>query len=166
MAAGGSVMVTSGRRVALEPGGGVAIPGPYGRSIQLKARAADTAGAYSLLEFSAPPHGAWTVPHIHHDAEEGWYVLEGELTFRIGEDRIVAPAGSFLLAPRGTLHAFGNTGTSVARYLALFSPPGMERYFAALHELIQASGGQPDPEAAEALTRQFHMERVPSAARE
>ncbi len=42
----------------------------------------------------------------------------------------------------------------------------MERYFAALHELIQASGGQPDPEAAEALTRQFHMERVPSAARE
>ena len=115
------------------------------------------------MESGVPP-GLWTPPHIHHDAEEAWYVLAGELTVRVGEEQNVAPAGSFLLVPRGTVHAFGNTGTSEARYLLLFSPPGMERYFMALHELIQASGGQPDPAAEEALRRQFHMERVPSAA--
>ncbi len=159
-------MGTPGRRVALAPGGGDDIPGPNGHTILLKARAADTAGAYSLMEERTSP-GVWTPPHIHHDAEEAWYVLAGELTFRIGADQaeqIVAPAGSFVLVPRSTVHAFGNTGPSDARHLMLFSPPGMERYFVALHELIQASGGQPDPEAAEALRRQFHLERVPSAA--
>ena len=156
-------MVTPGRRVALQPGGGDDIPDPNGCSKVLKAQAADAAGAYSLMECGVPP-GLWTPPHIHHDAEEGWYVLAGELTFHVGEEHIVAPAGSFVLAPRGTVHAFGSTGTSAARYLLLFSPPGMEQYFVALHELIQASGGQPDPEAAEALRRQFHMEHVPSAA--
>jgi hypothetical protein len=84
--------------------------------------------------------------------------------FRVGKEHIVAPAGAFALAPRGTVHAAGNTGTSVARYLLLFSPPGMERYFVALHELMHASGGEPDPKTTVALRRRFHMEHVPSAA--
>ena len=157
-------MGTAGRRVALGPDGGDAIPDAEGRWKLLKARADDTAGAYSLMECGVPP-GLWTPPHIHHDAEEAWYVLAGELTFRVGEEQIVAQAGSFALAPRGTVHAAGNTGTSEARYLLLFSPPGMEQFFVALHELIQTTGGQPDPEAAEALRRRFHIEHVPSAAR-
>lgn len=159
-------MTDAARRVVLAPGGGDAIPGPYGRSIAVKAHAADTAGAYSMLEFSAPPGGAWTAPHIHYDAEEAWYVLEGEFTYRIDEDLVVAPAGTFLLAPRGTLHSFGNTGDSVARNLTFFSPPGMERFFVAFHELVQASGGQPDPASVEALTRRFHMGPAPSTIRE
>ena len=157
-------MTDRARRVALAPGGGDAIPDAEGRWKRLKARAADTAGAYSLMECGVPP-GLWTPPHIHHDAEEAWYVLSGELTFRVGAEQFVAPAGSFALAPRGTVHAAGNTGTAEARYLLLFSPPGMERYFMALHALIQASGGAPDPAQRAALARRFHMELVPEAAR-
>ena len=76
---------------------------------------------------------------MHQGEEEGWYVLEGELTFRLGDQTVRAPAGSFVLAPRGMLHSFGNTGTQTAKYLELFSPPGMERFFADLAALSAKS---------------------------
>ena len=90
----------------------------------IKVSGPETGGAYTLLEFTAPVGGEWTIPHVHRGAEEGWYVLEGELTFRLGDQTVRAPTGSFVLVPRGMLHSFGNTGTESARYLELFSPPG------------------------------------------
>jgi mannose-6-phosphate isomerase-like protein (cupin superfamily) len=126
----------------------------------VKALQSDTGGAYALLEWSATGD-LWVPAHIHHGEEEAWYVLEGELTFHIGERTIPAPAGSFVLVPRGAPHSFANTGGGTARFLELFSPGGMERYFeerAAMRR--DAPPGGPGVAALTALGRRYGMERV------
>jgi mannose-6-phosphate isomerase-like protein (cupin superfamily) len=149
--------------IVRRPGEGDAIPGPYSRDILVKASGSDTGAAYSLLEFTAPPGGAWTVPHIHEGEEEAWYILEGQMTFRLDDRTVEAPAGSFLLIPRGTLHTFGNIGSTVAKYLAIFSPAGMEHFFAELAALTAASPtGQLTPEARTALGNKHRMTYPPA----
>ena len=145
--------------IVLEPGQGRAVPGPYGRSIVIKAAGEATGGTFSVLEFTASAGGSWTGAHAHPDAQEAWYVLEGELTFRIEDETFPAPAGTFILLPRGTKHTFGNTGSTTARYLVIYSPAGMEQYFPALSELVRASpSGQVDEEAVAELARRHGME--------
>ncbi len=150
--------------VALAPGTGLPIPGAGtgpGSELIVKALEADTRGAYSLLEWRSERGGTWVPPHIHQAEEEAWYVLEGELTFRIGDRTIPAPAGSFILVPRGTLHSFANTGGGPARYLQLFSPGGMERYFAERAALLRdAAPGVPDRTALSGLNQRFGMKFV------
>jgi quercetin dioxygenase-like cupin family protein len=80
-----------------------------------------TANAYSLHELTKPP-GEGPAAHTHPDMEEAFYILEGEFTFTVGDDQVRAPAGTFLLVPRGASHHFRNSGDTDGRYLALFSP--------------------------------------------
>src|SRR5215213_3566821 len=94
---------------------------PRGGTVALKAAAADTRSAYSLLQFEAPPRAGWLGAHIHHAEEEAFYVLSGRLHVRLGDEQLVAPAGSFILIPRGTVHTHANLDEEPARYLALFS---------------------------------------------
>ena len=67
--------------------------------------------------------------HIHKAEDEAFYVLEGEVAVLLGERTIRATAGSFVLIPRGTVHAFSRIGQEPAKLLAIFSPPGFERFF-------------------------------------
>jgi quercetin dioxygenase-like cupin family protein len=156
-------MSEKGAPIVSQPGEGEIIRIPLGRDIVIKASGRETGGAYSIMEFTAPVGGEWTIPHVHRGAEEGWYVLEGELTFRLADQTVRAPAGSFVLVPRGMLHSFGNTGTQTAKYLELFSPPGMERFFADLAALSANSpNGRMDAQARIALAAQYGIEYPPS----
>ena len=78
--------------IRLLPGVGVGIAGPWGRSILLKAAGIHTATHYSLLEFRAAPGAPWSTYHTH-PAAEAWYVVEGELTFRLDGRLVDAPTG-------------------------------------------------------------------------
>jgi quercetin dioxygenase-like cupin family protein len=62
-----------------------------------------TNGAFTLAEFTGGP-GSWTVPHVHRELEESFYVLDGEFTFAVGEQEIAAGPGVYVLVPRGTRH--------------------------------------------------------------
>jgi mannose-6-phosphate isomerase-like protein (cupin superfamily) len=111
--------------------------------------------------------GRWIPAHIHHTTEEAWYVLDGELTFRIGDYTLPAPAGSFVLVPRGTVHSFGNTSPAPAKFLEIFSPAGMERYFEERAALASVASpiDQIDyaglaPEAHAVLANKYNMEFV------
>jgi quercetin dioxygenase-like cupin family protein len=88
----------------------------------------DTDGRYALWEAIVPPGGG-PPPHVHSREEEGFYVLEGEVTFRVGEERIVATAGTFANMPVGTPHSFKNEGDRPARMLISVAPAGLERMF-------------------------------------
>jgi quercetin dioxygenase-like cupin family protein len=69
----------------------------------------ETGGKYSLTEFTmVPPPTPGPPPHIHEDADEAIYVLEGTLEMRIGERRMSGLAGAVMLVPRGTLHPLAN----------------------------------------------------------
>ena len=61
----------------------------------------DTNGRFTLIEF-APKRGLEPPPHTHSNEDEAYYVIEGELTFTVGDTVIEAKAGSFVMLPRGT----------------------------------------------------------------
>lgn len=66
----------------------------------------------------------WIAPmHVHHADDEAWYVLEGALRFRMGEEAFEAGAGSAVLAPKGVPHAYGNARRGqLVRYLLVITP--------------------------------------------
>ncbi len=88
----------------------------------------DTDGKYATFEAFVPP-GSGPPPHIHSREEESFLVLEGEVTFQLGEDRFVAGKGTFLNLPVGSLHCFKNESDKTARLLISIAPAGMERMF-------------------------------------
>jgi quercetin dioxygenase-like cupin family protein len=112
--------------ITLGPGEGKTIEVP-GHPSTYKATKEDTQGAYSLLEVTVMGDGP--PQHIHKAEEEAFYVLEGEVNIQIGDQTIRGMAGSFVLIPRGTVHTFGNAGSTPAKLLVLLSPPGFEQYF-------------------------------------
>jgi quercetin dioxygenase-like cupin family protein len=88
---------------------------------------AESGGSYFTLIVNVPPD-AGPPPHIHHLEEEQFYVLEGKLTFRVGDQTFEATTGDFIHIPRETVHSFRN-GPAPSRLLATFSPAGIEGFF-------------------------------------
>jgi quercetin dioxygenase-like cupin family protein len=88
----------------------------------------DTNGKYALFEAFVSPGGG-PPPHVHSREEEGFYILEGEITFTIAEKRLVASAGMFANMPVGTPHSFKNESGRPARMLISLAPAGLERMF-------------------------------------
>jgi quercetin dioxygenase-like cupin family protein len=103
----------------------IAVVGDVYRSL---ATGEDTGGKYALWEAVVPPGGG-PPPHVHSREEEGFYVLEGEITLTTGDQRLVASAGTFANMPVGTPHAFKNEGSRPARMLISVAPAGLEGTF-------------------------------------
>ena len=108
---------------------------PQGRTIavvgdvyRFLATGEETNGRYALLEAFVPPGGG-PPPHVHSREEEGFYVLEGEITFTVNGERVVAAAGAFANMPVGTPHSFKNESDRPARMLISVAPAGLERMF-------------------------------------
>jgi quercetin dioxygenase-like cupin family protein len=88
----------------------------------------DTNGKYALWEAIVPPGGG-PPPHVHSREEEGFYILEGEITLQIGDKRLVASAGMFANMPVGTPHSFKNESSRPAKMLISVAPAGLEMMF-------------------------------------
>jgi quercetin dioxygenase-like cupin family protein len=79
---------------------------------------ADQLGAALVTQ----PPGIATPLHVHSHEAEAFYLLEGSMTYRAGEEMFHLVDGDFLYLPRGVPHAFRVTGTTPVRYLALTVP--------------------------------------------
>ena len=88
----------------------------------------DTNGKYALWEALVPPGGG-PPPHVHSREEEGFYILEGQITFTINGEKIVAKAGTFANMPVGTPHSFKNESDHPAKMLISVAPAGLEKMF-------------------------------------
>lgn len=75
-----------------------------------------------LLEFEVDPEHEGPKPHLHERHADSFYVLEGELEFRVGGEMVRAGPGSALLVPPGVVHAFTNPGPGRARFLNIKAP--------------------------------------------
>ena len=75
-----------------------------------------------------------TKPHKHTREDEAWYVIDGELSFEVGEQKATAGPGTFVYAPRNIPHSFNVTKVP-ARYLIFLSPAGLESFFAEMTEV-------------------------------
>jgi quercetin dioxygenase-like cupin family protein len=114
--------------IAVRPGEGTTIQGPAGGPLTYKVRGEQTDGSLTVFENLIAP-GDGPPLHVHASEDESWYVIEGQLRFRLDEEMYNAPAGSFVFVPRGTQHCFQNVGGQPARILVMFTPSGMERFF-------------------------------------
>jgi quercetin dioxygenase-like cupin family protein len=108
-------------------------------------RGEESDGQVAIVDLS----GGGRPPLHHHDFDEAFYVLEGELTFQLGEDVSTRSAGELAFAPRGVAHTYANLSGAPARALLVITPAGFERYFDRIAARI--SGSEPPPEAAKPI---------------
>ena len=116
-----------------------------GNQVTFKAVAEDTAGTYTLFEITVPP-GEGTPPHIHSREDEGFYILEGELQMRLGNEERTLAAGDYLHAPRGMVHCYRTVSKQPVKMLVSAVPAGIEKYFEEVAHRVTDSS--PAPEAA------------------
>ena len=119
----------------LQPGEGSPID-LGGFLMTVKASAEQTYGAFTLLEASEPPNFGPPM-HIHRDAAEVFFILEGEYLIFIDDEEIRCPAGSFVYIPAGAVHGF-RVGDRPSRKLNLYLPAAMLGYFTELSAAIAA----------------------------
>jgi mannose-6-phosphate isomerase-like protein (cupin superfamily) len=150
------------------PGEGRVIPGAggitleaTGEAIMVKASSEQTGGAMGLLEVTTRP-GFGPPRHIHHDADELFYILSGEFQFLVGERLTRAEPGTLVFIPRGTIHATKVVGVEPGRALAGFIPGGQERAFEdfARSAAVQGEDGVLGPDQAQAIARKHNSELV------
>ena len=98
--------------------------------VAVKAGGAETGHAFSQIE-TDDPRGSGPPLHLHHNEDETFYVLEGEVTVLVGEERIDLEAGDYLFGPRGIAHAYV-VRSERARMLVTASPSGVEELFVSL----------------------------------
>ena len=134
-----------------------------GGRFTVKLNAAESEQRFALVEALAfrstePPR------HIHHREDEAWYVVEGKMTFYVGEEVLEADAGSFVLAPRGIPHTF-TVDLEPTRVLVFASPAGFEAFALELGE--EAASDQrpstltmPSPEIMGPVAERFGIEVV------
>lgn len=110
----------------------------------IKTNADETAGQLTLVEVTTPP-GFEMPPHIHHRDDEGFWILEGDATFEIGETTIEAHTGDYLFGPREIPHRF-TVGSDGCRMIFVMVPGGLERLIRATGEPAPTRTVPPPPE--------------------
>lgn len=143
------------------PGEGTIVRRRYGEPTIIKTDGTESGGAYALRE-NAVPAGFSDVPyHIHHTAEEAFYVLEGQMTVFTPAGTQEAPAGAFVLIPRGTPHAFANHGATPLRWLTFISPAWVSAWIEEESALVQSDGNEePDPDRQAAIYAKYGLEII------
>ena len=101
----------------------------------IKSSSETTAGRVAVIEHLAR-RGSGSPLHVHHNEDEWFYVIEGELTFWVGGQVITAPAGSFVYGPRDIPHTF-IVSSEQARFLLVTEPAGFENFVRAFAEPAQ-----------------------------
>jgi hypothetical protein len=100
------------------------------------------------------------VLHVHHQEDEGFYILEGEMTFYVGDKTIKARPGSYLFGPKDVPHAF-RVDSGPAKLLFVFTPAGFEDLIREMGEPPRSLTVPPQPEAP---PDEAEMERLAAIA--
>lgn len=133
---------TPGRAPVHLPAGEGETMAVLGQTVTVKVSARQSGASATLFEIDCPS-GTGTPPH-REQGDETFYVLEGTMTFLVGDEVVHAGAGECLCVPRGTRHAEANTSGRPARALVLSTLGARnERMFADLAALGDAGRAAP-----------------------
>jgi quercetin dioxygenase-like cupin family protein len=142
------------RPYALESGEGQAV-WFLNALLVVKATGEQTGGAFGLIDHVLP--AGWASPyHVHRKEEESFYVVEGEMTFYVGDERVKAGPGAFVYGPREVPHGFAVEGDAPARVLLLNTPAGFEGF--------PVEAGEPAEELTLPPAEQPDLERLAKIA--
>jgi quercetin dioxygenase-like cupin family protein len=115
----------------------------------------ETGGRFGLMEMVAPK-GREPSRHLHYSDDEGFYVLDGDVTFYVGADTYRAGPGTFVFLPHGVPHSY-TFYTDVVRMLCIIAPGGLEAHFRDARFSEPARGmtllpaGEPDMDIVEEM---------------
>jgi quercetin dioxygenase-like cupin family protein len=132
--------------VVRSPGEGRVI-GVVGDIYRFLATGEETGGAYALWVANVLP-GRGPPPHTHSREEEAFYILDGEVVFSVGDERLVGTPGMFINMPISRQHAFRNESGRSARMLISIAPAGLEKMFFEVGQPVPpgaTSVGPPSP---------------------
>lgn len=93
------------------------------------ASAADTSDSFTLLQTQNEPPEFGPPMHIHHDAAEAFFVLEGTYVMYLEDRQAECPPGTFVYVARGTPHTFKVVSHTPGKKLNLFAPAAMQGFF-------------------------------------
>jgi quercetin dioxygenase-like cupin family protein len=122
--------------------------------LTVKVSGAETGGSFSQVE-TDDPRGTATPMHVHRNEDETFYVLEGEITVFVGDERIDLAEGELAFAPRDVPHAYLATSER-ARMLTTLSPAGLEELFVACGVPVTSA----EPPAEEVLPPPGELARL------
>ncbi len=131
---------------------GVVLPTGQGRQMQFGSnrqtvKVGPEMGSHQLGIFeSLFPPGGGVFAHLHGHYEEAFYVLEGEIEYRLGERRVRAGPGAWVFVPADVVHGFKNVGSGNARHIAVVSP-------AAALDMIEELGKVRPEQMAEVMAK-------------
>jgi quercetin dioxygenase-like cupin family protein len=124
-----------------------------GARCRILADSASTDGRYGLVDMIEVPAGDMPPLHVHHLHNEGFLLLDGEVSvFLPGREIVLAP-GEFVLTPRGVPHAY-RVGDGPARFLVLSDPAGFEQFVRQVADLQELT---PELLASTAATRDIEI---------
>jgi mannose-6-phosphate isomerase-like protein (cupin superfamily) len=103
----------------------------------------ESEGKLAVFDQRVPAHYA-TPFHVHHDEDEAWYILEGNVSFRFGDERFSAGPGTWVYLPKDVPHGF-RTEDHEARLLTFAAPAGFGHFVQ--ESGVQAAGATLPPPA-------------------
>jgi quercetin dioxygenase-like cupin family protein len=116
----------------------------FGTLAVIKTTASETGGHLTIIDVTNPP-GFEAPLHVHHRDDEGFWILEGEATFQVGDTTIEGSAGDYLFGPRDIPHRY-TAGDSGCRMLFIMVPGGMEDVVRATSEPAASRALPPPPD--------------------
>jgi quercetin dioxygenase-like cupin family protein len=126
--------MAAARGFVVPAGGGTHFPSPTpGRAFAMKLLGRETDESIMLFEETLPA-GTTSLYHLHHESDEVAWVLEGKLTFKIGDEVTTGGPGTCAFMPRGVPHAWKVAGREPARAVFLYTPAAAGGLIEALHE--------------------------------
>ncbi len=131
-------------------------------TVVFKLVSADSGGSHSVIETVVPPGFPGPPAHFHRAIDEEFYVLDGELIVRVGEQSLTVGRGGYAYLPRGVVHTFTNRSDRPVTFLDIVHPAGFEQYFRDLAAAFREAGGVPSRETWAGLLARYDTEVVPA----
>ncbi len=123
----------------------------FGMLAEIKASAASTGGGLTLVEVRCGP-GYQAPLHVHHRDDEGFWVLDGRVTFHVGDASLEAGPGDYAYGPRDVPHRF-DVGDEGCRMLFILTPGGLDELIMATSEPAGSRMLPPPPDEAPDVDR-------------
>ena len=125
-----------------------------------------TESRLAIVEHLLAPRCIAAPVHVHTREDEFSFIIDGEVSYRLGDEEYVARAGDLVIKPRGQWHTFWNATDEPARVLEMITPGGLEAVFRAmgrgapedeLGALIDAAGCTGDLEATGPIVERYGL---------
>jgi mannose-6-phosphate isomerase-like protein (cupin superfamily) len=82
---------------------------------------------FNVAIVTIAPHRHGPEAHVHQHEDDSFFILDGEMTFLLGDEEIAAPAETFVLVPPGVEHTFENRTDAPVRMVNIHAPAGFDR---------------------------------------